>query len=65
MLAECLQWHPEKAILAVGWRNGEISVYNESEHESFEQPSVHRKPPVFVLWNSAGTRLISGDKVYS
>ena len=62
---ECLQWHPVKVIMAIGWRSGEITLYNESEHESFEQSSLHRKPLVFLVWNSSGSRLISGDKVES
>ena len=60
---ECMQWHPEKTIIAIGWRSGEITTYSDSEHESFEQSSVHRAPLVFVVWNASGNRLISGDKV--
>ena len=61
--AECLQWHPEKAILAVGWRSGEITVFNITEPNLFEQSNVHKKALVFLVWNSTGMRLISGDKV--
>ena len=60
---ECLQWHPESVIMAIGWRSGEITVYNKSEQESFDQSTVHRKPLVFLVWNTTGSRLISGDKV--
>ena len=60
---ECLQWHPEKVIMAIGWKSGEITVYNQSERESFDQSIVHRKPLVFLVWNTTGSRLISGDKV--
>ena len=62
--AECLQWHPEKAILTVGWSSGEITVFNLSEPNLFEQSNVHKKPLVFLVWNATGRRLISGDKVY-
>lgn len=60
---ECMQWHPVKVILAIGWRSGEITVYNESNHELFQRSSLHKKPIAFVVWNSTGSRLISGDKV--
>ena len=62
--AECLAWHPERAILAVGWRRGEITIFNLTEPDLFEQSTVHKKPLVFLVWNLTGRRLISGDKVY-
>ena len=62
---ECLQWHPEKTIVAVGWSSGEITLCNGTEHKTYEQSSVHKKIVVFVVWNSTGSRLISGDKVWA
>ena len=60
---ECLQWHPEKKIIAVGWRSGEVTTYNDHDHDFFEQSSIHRSPLSFLRWNQSGTQLISGDKV--
>lgn len=62
---ECLQWHPMSNILGVGWRNGEIIIYNANSHEVYEQSTVHNKSLVFLIWNLSGSRLITGDKVYT
>ena len=62
-VVECMQWHPEKKIVAIGWRSGEISTYNDTEHVFFEQSSIHRTAVSVVRWNKNGSRLVSGDKV--
>ena len=62
-VVECMQWHPEKKIIAVGWRSGEVTTYNDHDHEFFEQSSIHRSPLSFLRWNQSGTQLVSGDKV--
>ena len=58
-----MQWHPEKKIIAVGWRSGEVTTYNDHDHDFFEQSSIHRSPLSFLRWNQSGTQLVSGDKV--
>ena len=58
-----MQWHPSSRIIAVGWRSGEITTYNDQDRNVFEQSSIHRSPVRFLCWNQNGTRLISGDKV--
>ena len=58
-----MQWHPEKKIIAVGWRSGEVTTYNDHDHEFFEQSSIHRSPLSFLRWNQSGDQLVSGDKV--
>lgn len=62
VVAETLQWHPDKKIIAIGWQSGEITTYNDTDHEIFEQSSIHRAAIGFLQWNSGGTKLISGDK---
>ena len=64
MVAECLEWHPEKKILAVGWRSGEITTYNNDDEQIFEQSSIHRSPINVVRWNENGSRLLSMDQVW-
>ena len=64
MVAECLEWHPEKKILAVGWRSGEITTYNNDDEQIFEQSSIHRSPTNVVRWNENGSRLLSMDQVW-
>lgn len=63
VVAECLQWHPDKKIVAIGWQSGEITTYSDTDHEIFEQSSIHRAAIGFLQWNKAGSKLVSGDKV--
>ena len=62
-VVECMQWHPEKKLIAIGWRSGEITTYNDTEHAFFEQSSIHRAAVSVMRWNNSGTRLVTGDKV--
>ena len=59
---QCMQWHPEKKIIAIGWRSGEITVYNGQENAFYEQSSIHKEAISVLSWNQDGTRLISGDQ---
>ena len=63
VVVECMQWHPDKKLIAIGWRSGEITTYNDVEHDFFEQSSIHRSAVSVVKWNKNGTRLVTGDKV--
>ena len=63
VVVECMQWHPDKKLIAIGWRSGEITTYNDVEHDFFEQSSIHRSAVSVVRWNKNGTRLVTGDKV--
>lgn len=58
-----MAWHPTKKILAVGWDNGELLVWNEHDHELHESLPLHKTSITVLGWSSAGTRLSSGDKV--
>ena len=62
-VVECMQWHPEKKVIAIGWRSGEITTYNGTEHKFYEQSSIHRSAVSIIRWNKNGSRLITGDKV--
>lgn len=61
--ATAMAWHPTKKILAVGWDNGELLVWNEHDHELHESLPLHKTSITVLGWSSAGTRLSSGDKV--
>ncbi len=63
VVVECMEWHSESKIIAVGWQSGEITTYNHSEEKVHEQSSIHRSPITVIQWNQNGSRLISGDKV--
>ncbi|XP_078482947.1 intraflagellar transport protein 140 homolog [Ciona intestinalis] len=55
-------WHPTRKLLAVGWENGEVLVWNDQEKELHEIPSLHMKPLSTITWSSNGSRLATGDK---
>ena len=66
-VAQCLVWHPDRKIVAMGWNSGEITTANLSDlksHEVYEQISIHRAPVTVLKWNQSGSRLISGDQVW-
>jgi len=59
-----MRWEQHHKLVAIGWRNGEISVSNlEGAKDVYEQSSVHRDAILFLCWNESGSRLISGDQV--
>ena len=58
-----MAWHPSKKIVAVGWENGELLVWNEQDHNLFEGVHMHKAPITLLQWSSNGTRLFTGDKV--
>ena len=58
-----LDWHPSRKILAAGWGNGEVVVWNENDHELHETSMHHRAEVVTVQWNPSGSRLATADSV--
>ncbi|XP_039255691.2 intraflagellar transport protein 140 homolog [Styela clava] len=56
-------WHPIKNILAVGWENGELVIYNGHNDETHEVPTLHTQAITSICWSTNGSRLASGDKV--
>ena len=56
-------WHPTRKIIAVGFENGELLIWNDHDHELFEGLPLHKHPITVLHWSSNGSRLISGDKV--
>lgn len=56
-------WHPTRKILAVGFENGELLVWNDVDHELFEGLPLHKHAITVLHWSSNGSRLMSGDKV--
>lgn len=56
-------WQPQKKILAIGWDNGEIVVWNEAERELHEVPKLHNSGMACLAWSAKGSRLVSTDLV--
>lgn len=62
-VVQCLQWHPEKKLLAVGWRSGELTLCNLHDGKVCEHSAGHHSPVTFLHWNGTGMRLVSADQV--
>lgn len=56
-------WYPTKPILAVGWNNGEVLIWNQKEKELYEAAKIHKEDVCLLCWSVNGQRLLSGDKV--
>lgn len=58
-----ISWHPVRQIVAVGWDNGHVFIWNVQEQESYEIPSLHSKSISTLCWSSSGSILSTGDNV--
>lgn len=58
-----LDWHPTRKILAIGWENGEVVIWNENDHELHETSTNHKTAVNIVAWNPSGSRLATADVV--
>lgn len=61
--ASILAWHPSRRVLAIGWETGEVTVWNDTEHEMYEIPPLHKGEITILHWTSGGTKLLTGDVV--
>ncbi|XP_075533843.1 intraflagellar transport protein rempA isoform X2 [Dermacentor variabilis] len=58
-----LSWHPWAPLLALGWDSGEVCVWDERRAALHEPQTQHKRAVARLLWNGAGTRLVSIDAV--
>jgi intraflagellar transport protein 140 len=58
---ESISWHPDKKFLAVGWKNGEITICNITDSDIHSHPPFHRTPVNILQWTNTGSHLISAD----
>lgn len=54
-------WHPMKAIIAIGWSDGQISIFDETQNVTSELLHIHVLPIASFSWSSHGSNLISAD----
>ena len=47
-----LDWHPSRKILAAGWENGEVVIWNENDHELHETAMHHKVEVNIIQWKS-------------
>lgn len=58
-----LRWHPTKALLAIGWENGDVVLLIHPSGEQTVVPSTHTACMLLLDWSSSGSRLVTGDQV--
>jgi intraflagellar transport protein 140 len=57
-----LAWHPRLPILAMGWSDGCVSVFDETTKILKVDTLMHVTPITFITWSPEGSRLITGDE---
>ncbi|CAM9858415.1 unnamed protein product, partial [Phaeothamnion confervicola] len=63
VLAVALDWQPHTRTLAVGWADGQVSVWNTDRVACVcTNSSVHRHAVTVLQWDPAGARLVTGDR---
>ncbi|XP_022250207.1 LOW QUALITY PROTEIN: intraflagellar transport protein 140 homolog [Limulus polyphemus] len=56
-------WHPVRKILAIGWENGDLCVWNDHDQEQRDAETQHKKAVAVMKWSENGTRLVTADAV--
>ena len=57
-----MAWCPTAMLLAVGWNDGAVTLWNDVTRRTEETTRVHTRPITCLAWSSDGTRLVSGDE---
>ena len=55
-----IQWHPKNKVLAMGWKDGAVSVWSETAMPQ-EDTLIHAAPITMLTWSPEGSRLLTGD----
>lgn len=50
-----------KAMIAIGWSDGQISLFDETQNVTAELLHIHTLPIASFSWSSHGSKLISAD----
>lgn len=58
-----IEWHPHYDVLAVGWENGEITVWLKQDNTQIALNQSHKTCVSVIAWNRHGNSLVSGDEV--
>lgn len=59
--AACLSWHPTLPLLAIGWRDGAISLWDAAHRRLAEDSKVHRQPISHIVWGESSSHLLTAD----
>ena len=57
-----MAWSPAARLLAVGWADGAVTLWNDVTRKTEETTRVHVRPVSCLVWSRDGSRLVSGDE---
>lgn len=61
-LPTVIAWHPTQQLLATGWANGEMIVWNQATSSANQCEQVHESAVTSIVWSADGSRFVSGDE---
>ena len=56
-----IEWHPFNPVLAIGWDNGRITIWNEDTKAPKEEGKPHVDPIMMIRFNPSGSRMVTSD----
>ena len=56
--ASHIAWHPKNKVLAMGWKDGAVSVWSDTAMPQ-EDNVIHASPITMLMWSPEGSRLRS------
>ncbi|CAG9865125.1 unnamed protein product [Phyllotreta striolata] len=56
-----LAWHPDRILLATGWENGELKIWNGTDKEFSDVVGPHKAPITALAFSEKGSRLVTCD----
>eukprot|EP00743_Colponemidia_sp_Colp-15_P005070 GILK01005459.1.p1 GENE.GILK01005459.1~~GILK01005459.1.p1 ORF type:complete len:1424 (+),score=370.05 GILK01005459.1:129-4400(+) len=61
-VARFLAWHPSAPVLAVGWEDGCLTIWNGLDKMTRDDTTTHRASISALCFSPDGTRLVSADE---
>lgn len=61
MTVTSLIWHPMIQALAIGWQDGNVTLWNEDERLTKDDKTVHSSAVTNITFSADGSRMVTGD----
>lgn len=61
LMPTAICWHPHYSVLAVGWQNGLLTIWNGENNVCKEDANAHHTAIVNITYNQNGHRMVSCD----